>query len=142
MSQCTGTTAKLLDKSVICDTWRCNQIEKQYAPYVKVHTCNVLEDILRPSDMLTNINCSCNSNQFLHHLIDRKWKFKEIYMDNFRMPDSYLRDKISDNFIKNLIKIAKSGHLMQNGVVFLPFNPRMFNLVHSPRELLKKYELT
>ena len=142
MSLCPGNTDRKLDKSVIRDTWRCNQIEELYAPYVKVHTCTVLDNELRQSDATTNINCCINGHQFLRQLLSCKWKFKEIYMDNFRMPDAYLRAKVTNNFIKNLINMAKTGHLIENDVVYLPFTPHIFNIVNSSANLVDHFVVT
>ena len=52
---------KKLEQSIIRDTWRCNEIKKQFSN-VTVHTCSILSDDMRHINDKTNLNYSCNTN--------------------------------------------------------------------------------
>ena len=144
--QCTDMKGKPLEQSVLRDTWRCSQIEEQYAKS-NVYTCNILQDSIRDIDDNTNMNTSCSSNSFVKQILLRNWTFNKIYVDTFRMHNSYLKEKFHIRFIDNLVSLARFpaklvGTATCGGVVYLPFCPHFFYQVHSSEELKKCYSIS
>ena len=62
------------------------------------------------------------------------------------MPDSYLRAKFNSGFIQNLMSLAKSNFLhgtsKKKGVVYLPFGPQFFLLVHTTASVSQTFSIT
>ena len=145
LTDCKDNKGKALEQSVLRDTWRCSQIEAQF-PKSKVYTCSILQDSIREIDDSTNLNCSCNSTTFVKQIMSRNWTFNEIYVDTFRMPNSYLKEKFHIGFINNLVSLARLPKLVgtasSEGVIYLPFCPHFFYQVHTSDMLKKAYSIS
>ena len=76
----------------------------------------------------------------------KSWTFSEIYVDTIRMQKIYVQHNFSRNFFNNLatlkslnIIVGKDG---EPGIIYLPFNPHFFHMVHTNMNIAKTYSIS
>ena len=89
-----------------------------------------------------NVNC----RNFVRDMIQKGWHFQDIYLDRFRMPDSYMINMLKDGFFKNLVLMGKSAILRRNQTkcpkIYLPFIPHIFLSIHHDTEITELYNVS
>ena len=148
ISECKDVSGRIIDQCVARDTYRCYVLEKTY-DNVKVYTVNKCTDAVRTCDNDNdpfNINCDVGTNQFLKLVNKKSWTFSEIYVDTIRMQKIYVQHNFSRNFFNNLatlkslnIIVGKDG---EPGIIYLPFNPHFFHMVHTNMNIAKTYSIS
>ena len=94
----------------------------------------------------TNLNCDCNTRQFIKNILAKKWFFHEIYIENFRMPSNYLVKSFSVRFIDNLVQMSKDGLLQYFGTkpgrIIFPFCAHFFHILNAKQAISDNFSLT
>ena len=86
--------------SVLRDFLRCRAIEKMY-PHTLIHSVQMCTDGIRDSIELSQheMNNNCNHRNFIKTMEAKNWKIDEIYLDYYRMSNSYLTDVFNVVFL-------------------------------------------
>ena len=98
---CRDEKGKSISSNVARDTIRSYLIECLNKNTL-VYTVTQCSDSVRYTD-----NHNVNSRNFVKDMIKKSWHFQDIYLDHFRMPDSYMTNMLKDGFFKNLVLMGK-----------------------------------
>ena len=124
-------------------------LEEMFSP-CQVYSINNCTDELRnaPVEHVNELNININNRKLLKSMSDRNWKFDQIFIDHFRMYDSYLSTNIHKGFFINLKTLVKTDLLKipaltgsKRPEIHIPFTPFMFAHIHG-HNVDKEYDIT